>query len=142
MKKQFFYGKTLSVFSLLFTITSLQSCDPSRILQIKTLDKPNYSVSIYANRNILPFTREKQNEKFILQIPTTDTKPRTDTAFRYGIGGWTDKDRMQEFSKTIDSIIIITNGVKLGLTNQPDITQYLLKHRHGFGKSILTIEAK
>lgn len=32
----------------------LQSCDPARILVVKTANKPNYSVTIYANENIFP----------------------------------------------------------------------------------------
>ena len=140
--KQAFNKQPILFFFLLFIISVLQSCDPARILQIRTVNKPNYSVTIYTNRNILPFESDRQNEKFILQIPTNDAKPKTDTTFHYGIGGWPDKDKMPEFSKNIDSIIIIRNGVRLGLTNQNEIIQYLLKQRHGFGKSILTIEAK
>ena len=140
--KHAFNKQPILFFCLLFLISVLQSCDPARILQIRTSNKPNYSVAIYANRNILPFENDRQNEKFILKIPTNDAIPKTDTTFHYGIGGWPDKDKMREFSKNIDSIIIIRNGVKLSLKNQNDITEYLLKQRHGFGKSILTIEAK
>lgn len=120
----------------LLSVAIFQSCDPGRILQIKTVNKPNYSVTIYANGNILPASKERQNEKLVLHFPT-----KMDTAFYYGIGTWHD-DKMPEFAKNFDSIIIIRNGVKQNLTSQEDIVKFLLKQRHGFAKSILTIEAK
>lgn len=118
------------------------SCDPARIMQIRTVDRPNYSVTIYANNNILPFQKDKQNEKIILQFPSNNLPPKKDTTFFYGLGGWHDKTRMPEFAKNFDSIIIIRNGQKQSLTDQVEITKYLLKQRHGFAKRILTIEAK
>jgi hypothetical protein len=142
MRKQIFYRQLHLGFILLIAVSFLESCDPAQMLEIKTADKPNCSVTIYANRNILPYNDGKQNEKLILRIPTIGSKPVTDTTFSYGIGGWPDKNGMQKFSKNIDSIIIISNGIRLGLINQEAITEYLVKHRHGFGKSILTIEAK
>lgn len=118
------------------------SCDPARIMQIRAVDKPNYSVTVYANNNILPFQKDKQTEKLILQFPSNNSPIKRDTTFRYGIGGWHDKKNMPEFAKNFDSIIIIRNGQKQSLTKQEEITKYLLNQRHGFGKSILTIEAK
>ena len=126
----------------LLAILFFYSCDPARIMQIRTVDKPNYSVTIYANNNILPFQNDKQTEKLVLQFPSNSLPTKRDTTFRYGIGGWHDKKRMPEFAKHFDSIIIIRNGQKQSLTDQEEITKYLLNQRHGFGKSILTIEAK
>jgi hypothetical protein len=120
----------------------INSCDPARIMQIRTVDKPNYSVTIYANNNILPFQNDKQNEKLVLQFPSSNLPTKTDTTFYYGLGGWHDKKSMPEFAKNFDSIIIIRNGQKQSLTDQGEITKYLLKQRHGFAKRILTIEAR
>lgn len=118
------------------------SCDPARIMQIRTVDKPNYSVTIYANNNILPFQKDKLDEKLILQFPSDNLQTKRDTTFYYGFGGWHDKRRMPEFAKNFDSIVIIRNGQKQSLTDQGEITKFLLEQRHGFAKRILTIEAK
>ena len=120
----------------------LQSCDPPKILQIRTVDKPDYSVAIYANKNILPRKPENANEKIVLRFPSNDVPIKTDTTFYYGLGGWPGKDLMSEFAKNFDSIIIIRNGVKQSLTQHDAITKFLLEHRHGFANSTLTIEAK
>lgn len=118
------------------------SCDPARIMQIRTNGKANYSVTIYANNKILPFQKNKQDEKIILQFPGNNLPTKRDTTFYYGFGGWHNKTRMPEFAKNFDSIIIVRNGQKQSLTDQEEITKYLLKNRHGFAKRILTIEAK
>lgn len=49
---------------------------------------------------------------------------------------------MSDFSKNIDSIIIVTDNGKLTLDKQKEINNYQLRHRHGFANRILTIEAK
>ncbi len=134
--------KSIAIIYSLFVIFVLESCDPAKVLQVRTINNPNYSITIYANRNILPYADGDRDQKFILQIPTNDIKPKTDTAFSYGIGPWPNKNGMEQFSKNIDSIIIIRNGVKQSLSDQNDITDYLVKQRRGLGKSILRIEAK
>ena len=120
----------------------LYACDPVRIMRIRTVDKPNYSVTIYANNNILPFQKDKPGEKLVLQFPSNNLPAKRDTTFDYGLGGWHDKTRMPEFAKNFDSIIIIRNGEIQRLTEHTEITTFLLKRRHGFAKRILTIEAK
>lgn len=141
MKTKIFSTQVIFYF-LLMTI-AFSSCDPPKRLQIKTANKPNYSVSVYANNRILPFQNGKQNEKIILHFPDNNIPTRTtDTTFNYGIGVWPGRTGMQEFAKDIDSIIIVRNGKKQKLITQKEITEYLLNQRHGFGKSILTIEAK
>ncbi len=140
MPTKFFRLQT-TLCCLLATII-FNSCDPARIMQVRTIDKPNYSVTIYANNNILPFQKDKPNEKIVLQFPSNNLPTKRDTTFYYGLGGWHDKTRMPEFAKNFDSIIIIRNGQKQSLTDQVEITKFLLKQRHGFAKRILTIEAK
>jgi hypothetical protein len=123
-------------------LTVLTSCDPARVLIIKASGKPNVSVTVYGNKNLLPRTYNSDNEKITIKIPSDDTSTKRDTFFYYGLGGWGNSDLMPEFSKHIDSIIIVNRYGKLILDNQSEINGYLLKQRHGFSKRILTIEAK
>ena len=124
----------------------VQSCDPARILVVKASKKPGVSVAIYANENILPrsypYSEDSIPEKIVVRIPTTDSIPRRKTVFGYGLGTWGDSALMPGFSKDIDSIIIINIENKLTLNHQAEINDYLLEHRHGFAKRILTIKAK
>ena len=127
-------------------LSFLQSCDPAKILIVKTNNKPNYSVTIYTNENILPqfypYHQDSNAKKMVIHVPTEDTFAQTEKIFLYGIGGWADKSGLLNFSKNIDSIIIVNDKGKLTLNKQNAINVYLMKHRHGFAKHVLTIEAK
>lgn len=122
-----------------------QACDPARVLIIKAANKPNISVTVYANKNILPlqfpYHPDSAAQKITIQVPA-DTVPKREKLFLYGIGGWGNDQLLSDFSKNIDSIILITNKGKTALTTQASIHHYLLKHRSGFAKHVLTIEAK
>lgn len=124
----------------------LQSCDPARIMVVKTSEKSNYSVTVYANEKIFPrsypYHQDSIEKKIIIHVPTTDTIPQREKIFFYGLGGWSDSYLMPDFSKNIDSIIIVNGKGKMTLNSQSSINDFLLKHRHGFAKRILTIEAK
>lgn len=133
--KPIFFITCLAVIAIL-----IQSCDPARILVLKASKNPDVSVTVYGNNKILPGPHEKENEKIVIKIPATGTSATRDTVFYYGFGGWPKSKFMTEFSKNIDSIIIINSNSKIVLDNLPDITNYLSKHRHGFAKRILTIE--
>ena len=135
-----------NIFITLLGLFLLQSCDPARILVVKTSDKINYSVTVYANENILPrsypYHQDSIAKKIVIHVPTADTIPQREKMFLYGIGGWSDSYLMTGFSKNIDSIMIVNSKGKLTLNSQSSINGFLLKHRHGFAKHILTIEAK
>ncbi len=131
----------IATLSLILGMITLISCDPARILVVKAADKPNVSVTIYSNKNILPYSNDSI-DKIIIKIPETDTSIKHDTTFFYGLGGWGNDSLMPNFSQNIDSIIIVNSKEKVMLDNQTDINTYLLKNRHGFAKRILTIEAK
>jgi hypothetical protein len=124
----------------------IQSCDPARILVVRTADKPNHSVTIYANENILPgsylYRQDSIAKKVIINVPTIDTIVQREKMLFYGLGSWGDDSLMPNFSKNIDSIVIVNSNGRLKLDKQTEINEYLLKHRHGFAKRILTIEAK
>lgn len=124
----------------------LQSCDPARILLVRTVDKPNYSVTVYANENILPrsypYNQDSIAKKIVIHVPTSDTIPEREKMFLYGLGGWSDNYLMPDFSKNIDSIIIVNSKGTTTLNTQSSINEYLLKNRSGFAKRKLTIEAK
>lgn len=129
-----------------FGLFLIQACDPAKILVVRTANKPNYSVTIYANENILPhfypYHQDSIAKKVVIHVPTTDTVGEREKTFFFGLGSWGDNSLMPNFSKKIDSIIIVNNNGKLILDKQTEINDYLLKHRHGFAKRILTIEAK
>lgn len=133
--------------SILYTITtfvaiSLWACDPAKVLMISSSNKPNTSVSIYANKVLFPRYKANGPDKIKLVIPSPNTPEHRDTMFLYGIGTWYGDEYMANFAKDIDSIIIVNTKNTLVLNTQKDIITYLLKHRHGFAKSRLTIRAK
>lgn len=128
------------IFSLLLTLF-FTACDPAKIMEIRTVNKPNYSVTIYGTNNMLPFQVNSPNEKLVLRFPDKNFLSKKKICFYYGIGGWSDK-MIPEFAKSFDSIVIIRNGQKQSLADQATITKYLLKKRYGFLNRTLIIEAK
>jgi hypothetical protein len=134
------------IYILIFGTTLLYSCDPARVLIVKVADKENYSVTIYANENILPrsypYHQDSVAKKIIIHVPTTDTISESEKMFLYGLGGWSDSYLMPDFSQNIDSIIIVNGKGTITLNTLTSINEYLLKNRSGFAKRKLTIEAK
>lgn len=141
IKTRLLLYRIATLYLILGTIT-LISCDPVRMLVVKAADKPNVSVTIYSNKNILSFSNDSIDNKIIIQIPETDSSIKRDTTLFYGLGGWGNDSLMYNFSQNIDSIIIVNSSETVILNNQNEINAYLLENRHGFAKSILTIEAK
>ncbi len=127
---------------LLWFPLMFQSCDPAKVLIVKTSGRPNSSVTIHANKHFLPLSKDFDQDKIVIKIPATPTDLQKGTLLYYGFGGWADESRMAVFSKNIDSIIIESRNETIKLTNHADINNYLSKHRSGFGKRILTIAAK
>jgi len=125
---------------LFSAVLFFSQCDPAITLIVKSAHKPNLSVTIYANGNILPGYLHPP-EKLVLSIPTTEPHRKYDTTFRYGLGGWSD-DHVSSFAQNVDSIVFMSSSGKKVLKNQSDIQEYLLKQRHGFGKSVITIKVK
>lgn len=123
-------------------VISLWACDPAKVLIISASNKPNTSVSIYANKALFHKYQSNGPDKIKLVIPSPNTPEHRDTMFLYGIGTWYGDEFMANFAKDIDSIIIVNTKNTLVLNTQKDIIAYLLKHRHGFAKSRLTIRAK
>lgn len=138
--------RLIIILTSLFGLFLLESCDPARVLVVKTVNKPNYSVTIYANENILPgpysYRQDSVAKKVVISVPIIDTVVEREKIFFYGLGGWGDDSLMPNFSKNIDSIIIVNSGGRLRLDTQSSINEYLLKNRSGFAKRKLTIEAK
>lgn len=126
----------------ILVIITLASCDPARILIVKAGENPNVSVSVYANKNILPHPQGNLNQKIVIQVPATPSSTKRDTTILYGLGGWGDDSLMPEYAKNIDSIVLVNSNGTVVLNDQTEINAYLLKSRHGFAKRILTIEAK
>jgi len=113
------------------------SCDPMRVLVVKTSSSPETSVTIYANTKI---TQDK--EKTIITTLSSHTPPKRGIKLYYGgVGGW-NISFVKEFSENIDSIIIINGNSKTILNNQIEINEYLIKHRYGYAKRAIKIEAK
>jgi hypothetical protein len=123
----------------------IQSCDPGRVLIVKSANKPNSFVEIYANQYFRSGAEGygKENKQVLIRIPTDEIPVRRDTAFYFGFGGWGGDESMRNFSKKIDSIIISNSNSKIILNDQEEINSYLLKHRRGlFVKQVLIIKAK
>lgn len=97
-------------------------------------------MTVFANKNILPYNKE--NGKTIISIPSNDKIPKYDTNFSYGLGTWRENPEIAFFATNIDSIIIKNSTNAQILKDKEDIKQYLLKHRSGLYKSAITIEAK
>lgn len=131
---------------ILIGLFLLQSCDPARILVVRTASRPNCSVTIYANENILPhsftYHEDSSAKKITIRVSSSDSLAQREKIFYYGLGGWGDNSLMPYFSKHIDSIIIVADNSKLSIIKQNEINDFLLKHRYGFAKHKLTIEAK
>jgi hypothetical protein len=127
----------------LLTVFVIQSCDPAKILTVNASGNLKTSVTIYANRNVLPRTTGiDSNEKVVIRTPAIEKDGKRKISFYYGFGGWSNKNHMPEFSKNIDSIIIQNSDNELSLTKQEDICNYLVKHRRGIFKNFLVIEAR
>lgn len=131
--------KNVKLLIFLIITMAFTSCDPMRILVIKS--KQNTSVTIYANQAMTNQTTVS-NQKTIIRIPSLESPSKTDTTFYFGLGGWGNSDLIKNLSKKIDSIIIIDNHEKILLKNQSEINAYLMKRRGGYAKRKLIIEAK
>ena len=132
---------TAKLFYSSFIAVTIVSCDPFRILVIKAADKPNVSISIFANENILPYNTGRG--KIAIEIPTKGQATKFDTSFFYGLGLWRKSSEIDSFTNNIDSIIIKNSTSTEVLKNPNEIKQYLLKHRSGmYGSAVLTLEAK
>lgn len=128
--------RTISCFC--FTSILLASCDPAKLLVIKTSNKSNASVTVYANRQIIPSANKGDKSKLVIQVPFNDTASKK---FSYGIGNWP-LEAIDALATNIDSIEINNTINKVVLANKADILNYLKKHRGGYAGSVLTIEAK
>jgi hypothetical protein len=119
----------------------LASCDPAKILVIKSRPNSNASIVLYGNRKINPLLNDSASieKKIIIQVPTADGK--NEIKFNYGIGIWSNGP-ISNLSAAIDSIIITGKLKKTILKNQDSIKQYFINHRSGYGGSKLTIVAK
>lgn len=131
--------KNVKLLIFLIITMAFTSCDPMRILVIKS--KQNTSVTIYANQAMTNQTTVS-NQKTIIRIPSLESPSKTDTTFYFALGGWGNSDLIKNLSKKIDSIIIIDNHEKILLKNQSEINAYLMKRRGGYAKRKLIIEAK
>ena len=131
-----FFRKILFFF---LVVLFLQSCDPGKNLIIQAMHTKGVSVIVYANKKIMPFYDGAGNEKIKIEAP--DSSGNYKQVLLYGIGNWPNKS-IKEFSENTDSIIINNSSGKIRLVNKIEIENYLLKHRSGYAKSILTIKAK
>jgi hypothetical protein len=129
-----------SFFTIIF-FGFLAACDPTRTLVIRTADKPNLSVTIFGNKNLLP-DNKSATEKVVVKISSDANSERRDTAFRYGLGGWDKKYQIPGLVANIDSIIIKNSSGTLLLKNKEELTSYLLTQRSGQSGCVITIEAK
>ena len=129
-------AKTISLF--IFAVLILVSCDPAKIVVIKASNKNNTSVMIFGNGRMLPFANRADSNKIVIQVPLNDTTKRT---LKYGLGDWYE-GAITDLAKNIDSIIISNAQGRSVLNNRTDIETYLKKHRGGYAKNILRIEAK
>lgn len=119
----------------------ITSCDPAKVLVITASNQPGISATIYGNTSMLPRSAGMPTEKISISVPF-GTPVKRDTSIYYGFGGWKGDDKIKNLAKNIDSIIINNSNGQITLNTHESITNYLLKHRHGFARRILRIEAK
>jgi hypothetical protein len=127
---------------LIFFLISLLGCDPGRYLVIKCSNKPNVSINIYANENILPGHHSMNPEKIIIRRSSAPNFKKSDTTLHYGIGSWKGEQLITSFANNIDSIIISGSSRKLSLINKLEIIKYLSERRGGYAKARLKIVAR
>ena len=126
---------------LIFFLLVLVSCDPAKIIVLKTNKVPNSQISIYADATILPYSNPDSISKIILQVPYTDSTTHREKVLNYGLGVWDDEELIH-LSEIIDSIII-QNAESIDICNsQNEIHAYLIAHRGGFAGSRLLFETE
>jgi hypothetical protein len=132
--------KTILLFSAL-----MAGCNPARVLIINTEDRPGASVTIYANNNILPpannFVSDGPLKKIKILVPDSGTANNGEKLILFGSGSWKNPI-VKQLSENIDSIIVGNSKKRIVLKQQREIEKYLLKHRHGLFRHVLTIRAK
>ena len=136
------YKKTLLIIICCLSLTAFfASCDPTKMMEIRTADKPNYFVTIYGNHNMLPFEGNNSDRKLVLKCPDEHIPTKKKISFYCGMGSWSG-EAITVYAKCFDSIVIVRNGQKQSFTDQVTIIKYLLKQTRGFRKQFLIIEAK
>lgn len=121
--------KFLYFIPILLLITS---CDPVRILTLKTKAEST-SIKIYLKNNkIMGF------EKSGNPIEVSAQKEKDFTAY-FTIGYWDDENIQQNLTQNIDSIVIQTNKRKEFYKSPESIQQFLKKNRKIFSKSKIEI---
>jgi hypothetical protein len=125
---------------ILFVSIPLVSCvgDPGRSIILR-VTKNNTSVSIYGDSTITPGGHENDWKGVMRAAAPADSS--NEMKFHFGMGTWNDP-YLIKFSRHIDSIVIVnSNGVEK-MADSLIIQDFLIKHRSGLYKNIITIEAK
>jgi hypothetical protein len=112
-----------------------------KILVIEVPNNSASSVTLYSNQKILPSYYGNPDEKITVKVPYFDSAMQYRHVFFYGQGGWSD-EAVKQLTENIDSISIRGNKGNTLIRTKPEIQAYLEKHRSGFAKHVLTIEAK
>jgi len=137
---------TVASIKKLLSVTAIavitQSCDPARVLTIKATGKPTNSVTIYADKKMLPDRYSYEKEKVAFKVTTNAEHNKRDSTLFFGFGGWSKDAIRSELTKYIDSIVIVNSTGKRILNTPTDINTYLIAHRYGFVNRIIKIEAK
>jgi hypothetical protein len=129
----------ISLFAILLFSIVTYSCDPGRVLKISTGKDPGASVTIYCNQQFIS-RHIKDTLKTKIIVPYSEKgKIKNDTVFFFGIGTWSNDSLLKINAKLIDSIIFENKKQKKTLTNQDEISKYLLEHRKGAMKNVLEI---
>ncbi len=110
-------------------ILLIQSCDVPRIFEVEVSDKPNVSVSIYADNKYFKNWQSDEGKKVLIQLPKPDDKSHRDTLFLYGLGASWSEESLQDFSNCIDSIVIVGSKKELHLNDQVDIYNFLKRNK-------------
>jgi len=83
--------KLIILLTSLFGVFLYASCDPARVLIVKAVNQPNYSVTIYANENILPgfhpYHQDSVAKKIVISVPTIDTVAQREKNSLMALGG-------------------------------------------------------
>ena len=131
------YSKALY---FLLLLSAIYSCDPARVLIVRSAYPEQALVTIYADQAFLPSIYSADTGQVSITVP--DSAGNSELIFMYGLGGWANDSLLYQMSGQVDSICFIGIQGNHTLYLQDEIYDYLRLRRSGFASRKLTITAR
>lgn len=135
------FKKMSRLILLLISGMALSSCDPAKVMILKTSGEKGSGVVLYGNAGMLPGHSLSDSSKIRLQFFSKSNAAK-DTLFLNGIGGWSGKNYMMDFAGNFDSILFVSVKGTIRISDRKQIYNYLFVHRKGFARRKLILESK